>query len=156
MMMNSMKDSVYKQIILLPIIMGIASTLGCGSLQEQNPGQASAKSPPPSPSLVTPKLQSQTPALPKQQSSSPHGPAVGTVEKMENGDLMCYVTVVDENNIRHENLGADFELCANADQYLKQKVKLTYQQANVSDCQSAEPCGKSRKEWLITTMDHLD
>lgn len=70
---------------------------------------------------------------------------------MVNGDLMCYVTLVDENNIAHE-VGATFEICENPDRFLNQKVRLSYERVPVNDCESAEPCGKTRIESLITNM----
>ena len=71
---------------------------------------------------------------------------------MVNGDLMCYVTLVDENNIEHE-VGATFEICENPDRFLNQKVRLSYERVPVNDCESAEPCGKTRIESLITKME---
>jgi hypothetical protein len=88
----------------------------------------------------------------KQNSASQ--PRVGTVTNMVNGDLMCYVTLVDENQVKHE-VGADFEICANQDKFLNQKVRVSYQIASINDCQSAEPCGKTRQESIITKMEIL-
>lgn len=79
-------------------------------------------------------------------------PIVGTVKSMVNGDLMCYVKLLDENRTEH-NLGASFEICAKQKTFLNKKVRLTYQQVAVNDCQSAEPCGKTRQESLITKME---
>lgn len=90
------------------------------------------------------------------QSSQLTRPTTGTVEQMTNGDLMCYVTLTDQNNIRHQDLGASPDLCANQKMFLNHKVQATYQLVNVNDCQSAEPCGKTRQEWLIAKMEVLD
>lgn len=79
-------------------------------------------------------------------------PTVGTVKEMVNGDLLCYVTLVDENNVEH-HVGADFEICANEDTFLNQKVRVSYEAVPVNDCQSAEPCGKTRIESIITQME---
>jgi hypothetical protein len=38
---------------------------------------------------------------------------------------MCYVTLIDENNIQHE-VGADFDICVNQNTFLNQKVRLSY------------------------------
>lgn len=76
---------------------------------------------------------------------------VGTVKNLVTGDLLCYATVLDENSVEHE-LGASFELCADASRYLNKKVRLSYTEANINDCQSIEPCGKTRKETIIQTM----
>jgi hypothetical protein len=59
---------------------------------------------------------------------------------------------VDENQVKHD-VGADFEICANQEQFLNQKVRVSYQIASINDCQSAEPCGKTRQESIITKME---
>ncbi|MTJ49179.1 hypothetical protein [Dolichospermum sp. UHCC 0259] len=79
-------------------------------------------------------------------------PKVGTVTKLVNGDLMCYVTLVDKKGIEH-NVGATFEICAEEEKFLNKKVRAVYQIESVSDCESAEPCGKTRKESIITKME---
>lgn len=84
--------------------------------------------------------------------ASSTNPTVATVKRMVNGDLMCYVTLVDENNIEHE-VGATFEICENPNRFLNQKVRLFYERLPVNDCESAEPCGKTRIESLITNME---
>ena len=71
------------------------------------------------------------------------------------GDLMCYVTLVDENAVQHE-VGADFESCANPNTFLNQKVRVSYELVSINDCQSAEPCGKTRKESIITKMEIIE
>jgi hypothetical protein len=84
--------------------------------------------------------------------SSDEKPTVGTVKSMTNGDIMCYVKLVDEKKVEH-NLGASFDICTKEKTFLNKKVNLVYKQVAVNDCQSAEPCGKTRKEMLITQMD---
>jgi len=79
-------------------------------------------------------------------------PKVGTVRSLVDGDLMCYATLIDEKNIERK-VGATFEICAKKAQFLNKKVRLTYTLANVNDCQSIEPCGKTRQELLITKME---
>ncbi len=64
---------------------------------------------------------------------------------------MCYVTLVDANGTSHE-LGATFEACANQ-AALNQTVKLTYRTVAVNDCRSNEPCGKTRQESLISSLE---
>ncbi|MFB2920260.1 MULTISPECIES: hypothetical protein [Aerosakkonema] len=76
---------------------------------------------------------------------------VGTVKSLQTGDLMCYATVVDENKTEH-NLGATFEICEQKNKFLNRKVRLSYSYQNVNDCESIEPCGKIRRELLITRM----
>ncbi len=79
-------------------------------------------------------------------------PQVATVESMVDGDLMCYVTLVDENGIKYREVGATFELCAKKNTFLNKKVNLVYGKVSVNDCQSAEPCGKTRQQTLILQM----
>ncbi|HEY9596272.1 MAG TPA: hypothetical protein V6D33_01205, partial [Cyanophyceae cyanobacterium] len=88
----------------------------------------------------------------KTKQTSREQPSIGTVKNMVNGDLMCYVTLVDENEVQHE-VGADFEICANQNTFLNQKVRVSYELVSINDCQSAEPCGKTRKESIITKME---
>jgi hypothetical protein len=79
-------------------------------------------------------------------------PKIGTVKQITNGDLLCYVSLIDDKGKQHE-LGADFGICGQEKAYLNKKVRLSYELANVNDCQSAEPCGKTRQEQIITKME---
>jgi hypothetical protein len=78
-------------------------------------------------------------------------PRNGTVLKMTNGDIMCYIELRDVAGRKH-TLGADFSLCENPDKFLNRRVKLTYERAKVNDCESAEPCGKTRWETLVVRL----
>ncbi|MEB3181083.1 MAG: hypothetical protein VKL59_18915 [Nostocaceae cyanobacterium] len=86
------------------------------------------------------------------RTTSGQQPQAGTVKRMVSGDLMCYVTVVDEKG-KEQEVGADFDICTQQSTFLNQKVRLSYQTVSVNDCQSAEPCGKTRKQSLITKME---
>ena len=79
-------------------------------------------------------------------------PRVGTVTKLVNGDLMCYVTLVDKKGIEH-NVGASFEICADEKKFVNKKIRAVYKIQSVSDCESAEPCEKTRNESIITKME---
>jgi len=79
-------------------------------------------------------------------------PKEGTVKKIVTGDLMCYVTLVDNKEIQHNDVGASFEIC-DKKKFLNKKVRVTYKVESVSDCQSSEPCGKTRKQSIITKME---
>ncbi len=81
-------------------------------------------------------------------------PKEGTIKKMVNGDLKCYVTLVDNIGKEHE-LGAIFEVCEQPESFVNKKVSLSYKNVNVSDCESAEPCGKTKVESLISTIKVL-
>jgi hypothetical protein len=80
----------------------------------------------------------------------PSLPTSGKVLRLVNGDLMCYVTILDARGRQHQ-LGADFDICTNQ-KLLQKKVRLNYKSSLVSDCQSAEPCGKTRSMMLITKV----
>ena len=80
-------------------------------------------------------------------------PNMGTVKSMTNGDIMCYVNLVDNTGKLYKNIGASFDICAKEKTYLNKKVRLSYKKVSVNDCQSAEPCGKKRLENLITKME---
>ncbi|TAE57322.1 MAG: hypothetical protein EAZ87_16525 [Nostocales cyanobacterium] len=82
-------------------------------------------------------------------------PQIGTVKELVNGDLLCYVTLVDEQGKEH-NVGASFDICAEEKKFLNKKVRATYTIESVSDCESSEPCGKTRQESIITNMEVLE
>ena len=88
----------------------------------------------------------------KNQKKEGKKPKVGTVKELVNGDLMCYVTLVDKKGTEH-NLGATFEICEQDKKFVDKKVRLVYETQSVNDCESAEPCGKTRKESIITKME---
>jgi hypothetical protein len=75
-------------------------------------------------------------------------PKSGTVLTLTNGDLMCYIELRDLKGKKH-NLGATFELCEQPNKFLNRRVQLTYKRMKVNDCESAEPCGKTRWENLV-------
>ncbi len=79
-------------------------------------------------------------------------PSIATVKSMTNGDIICYVDLVDQKGKKYSQVPASFEICAKERTYLNKKVSLTYRQGSVNDCQSAEPCGKSRIITLISKM----
>lgn len=78
-------------------------------------------------------------------------PTSGKLLKLVSGDIMCYVDLVDARGKKYDSLGAVFEICEQT-KLLNKRVKFTYKQVSVSDCMSAEPCGKNRVENLISTM----
>ncbi|MEB3216177.1 MAG: hypothetical protein VKN72_08065 [Nostocales cyanobacterium 94392] len=79
-------------------------------------------------------------------------PKVGTIKDIVQGDLKCYVTLTDEQG-KEQNLSASFEICAQDKQFLNQKVNLSYDILSFNDCESNEPCGKTKKESAIVKMD---
>ena len=76
-------------------------------------------------------------------------PNSGKVLKLTNGDLMCYADI--ENRGKKYHLGADFDVCSQI-KLINKRVRLTYKRSKVNDCQSSEPCGKTRIENLIVKM----
>jgi hypothetical protein len=80
---------------------------------------------------------------------------IATVKELVNGDLMCYVTLVDDKGIENR-VGASFEICADEKKFLNKKVRAIFTVESVNDCQSAEPCGKTRQESIITKMEVLE
>ncbi len=78
-------------------------------------------------------------------------PRNGTVLKMINGDIMCYIDLRDVSGNKH-TIGADFELCNKPKKFLNRRVQITYARVKVNDCQSAEPCGKTRWETLAVRL----
>jgi hypothetical protein len=93
------------------------------------------------------------PSLPisaKEMTANQSFPTRGKVLKLTSGDLMCYVDLVDAGGKKY-SLGADFSICEQS-KFLNQQVRLTYKKIKVSDCQSAEPCGKSKLKNAIVKM----
>jgi hypothetical protein len=78
-------------------------------------------------------------------------PRTGTVLKMTNGDIACYIELRDVGGRTH-TLSAGFDLCEKSEKFLNRRVKLTYESTKVNDCQSAEPCGKTRWETLVVRL----
>ncbi|MGB3654774.1 MAG: hypothetical protein WBA41_26710 [Rivularia sp. (in: cyanobacteria)] len=79
-------------------------------------------------------------------------PKVATIKEIVQGDLKCYVTLIDEQG-KEQGLSASFEICTQEKQFLNKKVKLSYDILNFNDCQSIEPCGKTKKESAIVKME---
>ncbi len=77
-------------------------------------------------------------------------PLTGKVVKLTQGDLMCYVDLIDVRGKKH-NIGADFAICERTE-FLNKQVNLTYKRIRVNDCNSNEPCGKTRLKNAIVKM----
>lgn len=75
-------------------------------------------------------------------------PEIGVLTSAQIGDLMCYVTVEDMEGQAFER-GATFELCDRQNSLLNQTARFVYSSETVADCESAEPCGRSRQDMLI-------
>jgi hypothetical protein len=78
-------------------------------------------------------------------------PSVARVTELSNGDLACYVTLVDSKR-KSYNMVGNFDFCAKEKTYLNKRVRLTYGKTRINDCQSAEPCGKTKVVTAITKM----
>ena len=79
-------------------------------------------------------------------------PKIGTIKSIEQGDLACYINLIDEQGKEH-NINASFDVCPQKEQFINQKVKLSYKILPFNDCQSNEPCGKTKKESAIVKME---
>jgi hypothetical protein len=79
-------------------------------------------------------------------------PSIATVTEIVQGDLACYVDLVDDNGKEYEGVYAIFEICEQQDTFFNKRVKLTYQEERFNDCQSEEPCGKTQLVTAITEM----
>ena len=79
-------------------------------------------------------------------------PKVGTIKRIEQGDLACYINLIDEKGKEH-NINASFDICPQKEQFINKKVKLSYKILPFNDCQSNEPCGKTKKESAIVKME---
>ncbi len=77
-------------------------------------------------------------------------PTTGKVLNLTNGDLMCYVDLIDPRGVKY-NLGADFDIC-NQPKLINRQVNLTYRRIKVSDCQTSPDCGKTRVQNLVVKM----
>ncbi|GAX35587.1 hypothetical protein [Nodularia sp. NIES-3585] len=119
------------------------------SSNETKPSSVDNSSKPPKTEVV-----STTPRNPKTQLIANNQPQVGTVKELVTGDIICYATIVDEQGKEHR-VGASFEICAESEKYLNKKVRASYKIASLNDCESIEPCGKSRQESIISQMQIL-
>jgi hypothetical protein len=82
-------------------------------------------------------------------------PDVGVIRRIQQGDIMCYITFTDDQG-KTRTVGALFEFCETPRRYLNQRMRLVYGIRSVNDCQSEEPCGKTRKTQLVIRMDAVD
>lgn len=71
---------------------------------------------------------------------------VATLSQLTNGDLACYVDY-DDGEGEPDHLPGTFDLCEQT-ALVGQQVVLTVAQEEMSDCESAEPCGKT----VVTDM----
>ena len=78
-------------------------------------------------------------------------PVIGTITELQVGDISCYATVFDALG-NETSVGATFEMCERGDDVLDVDARLLYSVASVADCESSEPCGRSRDEFLISDV----
>ncbi|MGI0484156.1 hypothetical protein ACN4EK_01895 [Pantanalinema rosaneae CENA516] len=146
------------------LLIGAISVIGCSNNSTTtaqptaSPAPVSSSAPDarsstPAPSAVTPSPT--TPAISKSEPLSDLEPEVGIIQQIQSGDLMCYITFTDETG-KQRQAGSIFELCEQPDQYLQKRVRLIYGIRNVSDCPSAEPCGKTRQAQVVVRITPID
>jgi hypothetical protein len=80
----------------------------------------------------------------------------GTILRMENGDIACYLHLKDERGAEFMEL-ADFELCMQEKQLVGRRVALTYRVGSVQseECQGDPDCRKSKKVPLVVGVKVL-
>lgn len=83
--------------------------------------------------------------------------ASGTLVRMENGDIACYLHLKDEKGAAFTELG-DFELCQREKELLGRRVALTYRMGNVQseECQGDPGCRKSKRVALVVTAKVIE
>lgn len=81
----------------------------------------------------------------------------GTLVKMENGDIACYLHLRDDKGAAFTELG-DFELCQQEKRLLGRRVALTYRVANVQseECQGDPDCRKSKRVALVVSAKVIE
>lgn len=82
----------------------------------------------------------------------PPGPSVdeiGFITELGSGDHACYLIATDRFG---DTFGASatFEICERADELVATTSWLIYTVETVNDCESSEPCGETREEWLVS------
>jgi len=81
----------------------------------------------------------------------------GKLVNLENGDVACYLTLVDARGKQFIEMG-EFSLCFQKPSPIGRRVQLTYEFANVlaDECQGNPDCGKSQRVALVTSIRMLD
>ncbi|NCG24159.1 MAG: hypothetical protein GWP47_08535 [Actinobacteria bacterium] len=82
----------------------------------------------------------------------PPGPSldeIGFITELGTGDIACYLTATDRLG---DTFGASatVEICERADELVATTSWLVYTIEIVDDCESSEPCGETREEWLVS------
>ncbi|NMG61264.1 hypothetical protein E1H12_22815, partial [Geitlerinema sp. P-1104] len=130
-----------------------------------SPSPTPTESPPPaseneddsvavSPPQDTPSAEVSAPAPSPTPPWEQNLPEVATIEETQVGDLMCYVTVTDLRG-NTSIIGAEYQICDNEDQFLGRTVGLGYTERPVADCESSEPCGRTRQEMLLSDVINI-
>ncbi|MEW6492778.1 MAG: hypothetical protein AB1589_09760 [Cyanobacteriota bacterium] len=79
-------------------------------------------------------------------------PKIATVLSMAHNDAACYVTLVDEQGIKYEDVPAVFSVCKKEETLLNKKVSLAYNQVPITDCPTATECGRTKLFTFITQI----
>lgn len=79
-------------------------------------------------------------------------PQIATVLSMAHNNTACYVTLVDENGIKYEDVPAVFSVCKKEETLLNKKVSLAYNQVPITDCPAATECGRTKLFTFITQI----
>ncbi len=81
---------------------------------------------------------------------------VATVRKITDGDVACYLELVDDSGRRYEEMG-EYTFCGKRDAYLGRRVRLSYgvQRVIHEDCMGNPECRKTRQAVMITSATVL-
>lgn len=81
----------------------------------------------------------------------------GTLVKMDNGDIACYLHLRDERGAAFTERG-DFELCQREKQLVGRRLALTWRVENVQseECQGDPDCRKTRRVPIVVAVKVLE
>jgi len=129
----------------------VAEAPATGSPESSNPSETVASAPTePAPPVAKVDAPLASEPIAETIETTPY-PERGQLTSLQMGDLMCYTTLVDPQGQMFD-IGATFEICDRQAELLNQNAIFTYSVENVADCQSAEPCGRTRQETLISDV----
>ncbi|TNE50820.1 MAG: hypothetical protein EP343_06605 [Deltaproteobacteria bacterium] len=66
-------------------------------------------------------------------------PSTGTIVRLEQGDLACYVIFKDTTGKEH-NISGDFDLCSQKKKFTGKKVTLKYKKTRMRNCPEDMKC----------------
>jgi len=76
-------------------------------------------------------------------------------ESVNQGDLACYVTLLNTSTQKLEHYDSEFDWCHKPELF-GQKIKVTFHKIMINDCESIEPCGRSREVVSLKSAQIVD